>query len=165
MRITQKQTVIGVVLIAILAYGSGYSTAKMGIKEVQQRLESTLLDNQVMEKQIRGMRDQAEAMGKELSALKKNTGVALVPPPYVLDAIKQRGISPEKLLEDLKEHAAMIPEAAVLGGTMHFTQTGIINERWVYGAYEDGHIAGAAVFQWEVRDSRIEWTPILVLKD
>lgn len=154
MQITQKQTVIGVVLIVVLAYGSGYGVARFTTREVQHTLETVVRDNRVMEKQIAEMQEQ-----KEISL------VSLTPPPYVLDKIKQRGVGPEQLLLDLKTHPEVIPEPAVLGGVMGFTRVGIVDQRWVYGAYEDGHIAGAAIFQWKAGPSGITWTPVLVLKD
>ncbi len=165
MQITQKQAVIGMVLMAVLAYGSGYGIARLKMGEIQHTLDTTALDNRVMEKQIEELQGQKDAILKELTRLKEISGVSLTPPPYVLDEIKRSGVTPDQLLLDLAAHPEVIPDPAVLGGVMGFTRVGIVDQRWVYGAYEDGHIAGATIFQWEAGDSGIAWVPVLVLKD
>lgn len=90
-----------------------------------------------------------EAQGAQFPALES----------YMTDALSAAGIaSPEALLANLRSHPEVIPMTPVLGGTMHFTRVGIMDDRWVYGAYEDGHVTGAAIFQWSKVDGAIRWT-------
>lgn len=165
MHFSQKQIVVGVVLIVALAYGSGYGIAKLNMGALQAQLDSAVLKNTDMEKQLQTVKNQADSVSRELISLREQAELSPPLEPYVLDGIRQRGFDPVQLLENLKKTPSAIPEAAVLGGTMAFTETRIINNRWVYGAYEDGHIAGAAIFQWDIKDSTIEWTPVLVLRE
>lgn len=50
----------------------------------------------------------------------------------------------------LKAQPEVIPLKAELGGTMHFTEVQPLNEEWIYGAYEDGHVAGSALFAYRM---------------
>ncbi len=166
MLMNQKRLVIGVVLLALLAYGSGYAVENMKVKQMQSALRDFTAENSQLKKDLADVGQERDAARAELTALKTQTQFTPRLEPYMLDAIKRSGIAdPGKLIEDLTQNPSVIPEEPVLGGTMHFGQVGLINERWVYGSYEDGHIAGAAVFQWEVRDSGLIWTPILVLRE
>lgn len=65
------------------------------------------------------------------------------------------------VVRDLHAHPDLIPFPGVLGGTMGFydtTQVYVLNDRWVYAYFEDGHISGYGLFQYTVRDSgRISW--------
>ncbi len=162
---SQKQVIIGIVIIALLAYASGYTVARMNMASFQETLTRTVTENAELKKQAQSVKVEAEAREKELVELKEKMGSSQAIPSHVMASIRHNGVEPDALLADLRQNPTVIPEQPVLGGTMGFTDTAIINQRWVYGAYEDGHIAGAAVFQWQVKDSSIVWTPILVLGD
>ncbi|MBP6344541.1 hypothetical protein AB8Q18_13825 [Neisseriaceae bacterium CLB008] len=54
----------------------------------------------------------------------------------------------------LKAQPEAIPLKAELGGTMFFTDIKTLNDEWVYGAYEDGHVAGSALFAYRVDDGQ-----------
>jgi hypothetical protein len=65
------------------------------------------------------------------------------------------------LLEDLSRHPEVIPDSAVLGGTMHFTMFRLLNRQWAMAAYEDGHVAGQMLLRFTVAPgSRISWQVI-----
>lgn len=53
----------------------------------------------------------------------------------------------------LKTQPEVIPLAAELGGTMRFTEVQPLNNEWVYAAYEDGHVAGSALFAYRLAAS------------
>ena len=80
-----------------------------------------------------------------------------------LEDLRLRGFrgSATTLAEDLIRHPELIPFPGVLGGTMGFydsTQVHVLNDRWVYAYFEDGHIGGFGVFQYSVGDSgQIKW--------
>ncbi len=67
----------------------------------------------------------------------------------------------EKLKDDLLERGDLIPEDPVLGGTMGFynrEDIHIITDKWVLASYEDGHIGGYLLLEFEVQeDNTIEW--------
>lgn len=162
----RKQMIIGIVLAALLSAGLGYMAGKQGTGQAQETLAKIQAENVLLKKQAADAAQKVEAVQAELAAFKKQAQLTPKLEPYMLASIQRAGIAdPERLIEDLKQHPAVIPSEAVLGGTMHFTQVGLINERWVYGAFEDGHIAGAAVFEWQLQNGEIIWTPILVTEE
>ncbi len=162
----KTQILIGIVGLALLFGGVGYMAGKQGTAQLQQAADQAAAENSVLKTQAAEGEKKAEALAAELAGLKKEIAFAPKLEPYMLDAMKQAGVTdPSLLTEDLKRNPSVIPEEPVLGGTMQFTKVGIIDDHWVYGAYEDGHIAGSAIFQWEYRDSGIIWTPVLVFRE
>jgi hypothetical protein len=57
----------------------------------------------------------------------------------------------------LQERVELIPAKAVLGGTMYFTKTQVIGNKWIVAGFEDGHILGMALYKYEIKDSKIEF--------
>lgn len=56
----------------------------------------------------------------------------------------------EFILNDLQENPGLIPESAVLGGTMRFTAVKFINGELLVAEFEDGHIMGKAVYTYHM---------------
>jgi hypothetical protein len=93
--------------------------------------------------------------------------VTLAVPPFLdnrqIENLKKRGLSsPVKdLRDDLVGHAGIINLDAVHGGKMGFyfrDGITILNERWVFAYFEDGHIAGALLLKYEIDpDGKITW--------
>lgn len=54
------------------------------------------------------------------------------------------------ILKDLQENPNLIPEDAVLGGTMRFTAVTFINGELLVAEFEDGHIMGKAVYTYRM---------------
>ena len=159
----RKRIIVVGVLIALFLYGLGYAMGKRELQPLKESLALLNEGNQTLKSQIvsvaRDAKNAKEALAEEKKRVAVSPGLDLA----VLNAIKEAGVTdPVRLIEDLRQNPLVIPEAAVLGGTMAFRQIGLINDRWVYASYEDGHIAGSAIFQWKIQDSRIIWTPILV---
>ena len=77
---------------------------------------------------------------------------------------EQYGIpDPEAYIDSsLRSQPQQIPLKAVLGGTMQFYKIQLINDRWVYAEYEDGHISGSAIFQYSFnQDGSPQFKPVL----
>lgn len=67
--------------------------------------------------------------------------------PEFFDTIAE----PEKfILNDLQENPGLIPEDAVLGGTMRFTAVTFINGELLVAEFEDGHIMGKAIYSYKL---------------
>jgi uncharacterized coiled-coil protein SlyX len=68
------------------------------------------------------------------------------------------------LKNDLKQRQDLIPYEGVLGGTMGFydeNQIRILNHRWVYAHFEDGHIGGEILLKYNIsEDGNIKWEVI-----
>ncbi len=54
------------------------------------------------------------------------------------------------ILNDLQENPELIPEDAVLGGSMRFTAVTFINGELLVAEFEDGHIMGKAVYTYKM---------------
>lgn len=160
-----KKIVLGMVLMVLLALAVGYSAGRAGLGTLDQRLGAVTADNEALKERVEALQNQADALRAELDTQREQGRYAPPLETYMFDAIRRSGLEPEALLEDLRSHPEVIPESAVLGGTMGFYRIGLLDDRWVYGSYEDGHIAGAAIFQWKPGASGIVWTPVLVRRD
>jgi len=68
------------------------------------------------------------------------------------------------LKTDLKERKDLIPYKGVLGGTMGFydkNRIHILNYKWVYAHFEDGHIGGEMLLEYDIsEDGKINWKVI-----
>ena len=81
-----------------------------------------------------------------------------------IQAMQRRGIArPElQLRRDLTEQPELIPHEPVLGGSMFFVPEGIhvLNDRWVLATFEDGHIRGQMLLEYEVVHGNVMWQVI-----
>lgn len=81
--------------------------------------------------------------------------------PAAADSAQQR--RERVVLDDLAHHPELIPLKAVSGGTMRFvpSECRVLEPNWVYGYYEDGHIAGVGLFQFHRQPGGVlTWTRI-----
>lgn len=65
----------------------------------------------------------------------------------------------QALRQDLSARPELIPHEPVLGGRMYFVPDGVqvLNDRWVLAVFEDGHIRGQALMEYEVAYGNITW--------
>jgi len=85
----------------------------------------------------------------------------IVRQPAAADSSEQRrqGV----VLGDLAHHPELIPLKPIAGGTMRFvpSECRVLEPHWVYGYYEDGHVAGVGLFEFQRRpDGVLSWTRI-----
>ena len=74
----------------------------------------------------------------------------------------------EAILADLARHPELIPFPGLEGGTMRFypSQCSVIAPGWAYGYFEDGHIAGHGLFEYQVgRGGEMHWKRITARLD
>jgi hypothetical protein len=57
------------------------------------------------------------------------------------------------ITEALKQQKDLIPLDPVLGGTMEFRQVQVITENWVLAIYDDGHVQGKSIFEYELKEN------------
>lgn len=68
----------------------------------------------------------------------------------------------DDILDDLFLQTDLIESEPVLGGTMRFVSAYMISKDWVIGSFEDGHLAGVGIYQFEVLDNTdITWRIIV----
>ena len=81
-------------------------------------------------------------------------------PIYDGNNLLRKGIdNPAEFIEkSLKEQPTLIPIKGVLGGTMHFTEIQPLSDEWVIANYEDGHIAGKAIYKYKLnKNGKLEF--------
>ena len=76
--------------------------------------------------------------------------------------LKKKGLRQpvDDLTEDLMGQRDLIPIDGVLGGTMAFVKSEmvILNDKWVFASFDDGHMLGRALLEYEVsEDGKISW--------
>ncbi|WP_418081374.1 hypothetical protein [Thioalkalivibrio nitratireducens] len=78
-----------------------------------------------------------------------------------VQAMQRRGIArPElQLARSLLEQPELISHAPVLGGQMYFVPDGIhvLNDRWVLATFEDGHVRGQMLLEYDVAHGNVTW--------
>ncbi|WP_051935864.1 hypothetical protein [Salegentibacter sp. Hel_I_6] len=105
----------------------------------------TLLKIDSLEANLDRLNIQKDSMEKELHLLKSRRPVAFT---QAFDTLN----NPESLIvESLKRNTQIIPEKSVLGGEMRFVESEILNERFIWATYEDGHIGGEAIFEYSLK--------------
>lgn len=106
-------------------------------------------DNQALKEQL----NEAQNQLVEIQASPKTLADS-----FEQSQIEKEGISPENITNDLFNHPELIPYEGVLGGTMMFTSVNVINQHYVFARFEDGHIMGAGLFEFQINaDQSINW--------
>ena len=81
-----------------------------------------------------------------------------------IQAMQRRGLArPDvQLRSDLAQQPELIRHEPVLGGSMYFVPEGIhiLNDRWVLATFEDGHIRGQMLLEYEVVHGNVVWQVI-----
>ncbi len=71
------------------------------------------------------------------------------------------GANPERrILQELGKRVDLIPQKAVLGGVMAFVlqESVVLNRHWVLAVFEDGHVRGQALYQYQMNgQSEFSW--------
>jgi hypothetical protein len=81
-----------------------------------------------------------------------------------IQTMQRRGLArPDvQLRSDLARQPELIQPEPVLGGSMYFVPEGIhiLNDRWVLATFEDGHIRGQMLLEYEVVHGNVVWQVI-----
>jgi len=96
---------------------------------------------------------------KQISVENRNS---LLDEGMILKLKKNGLVDPiNQIVNDLASHPEIINEEGVVGGTMGFyDKSGIVilNERWVYAPYDDGHIIGYLIAEYSIAEGgKIKW--------
>lgn len=83
-------------------------------------------------------------------------------------ALRDQGLADpvSDIKTDLARHPELIPVAGTPGGTMGFyayDRIWILNGRWAYADFEDGHIGGSMLLEYWVEGGRIRWTRLAII--
>ena len=116
---------------------------------------------------------------REASFIRRNDSLSLILqeiriknsiPPFLdrrqVEDLAMKGLANpvEDLRNDLISDPDLIGASAVLGGQMGFyfrDGIHILNKRWVFAYFEDGHLAGAMLLRYDIdKEGRIIWEVI-----
>ena len=119
------------------------------------------------EEQLAETRKEGEALQAKLNAFQRGS---LLPGGDVVQ-LKKKGLSnlEENLATDLMRHKELIPYKGVMGGSMGFyskQDIHFLTSRWVMASFEDGHIAGQMLLEYDVSPGgEIQWKVISAYLD
>lgn len=177
-----KKKIIGMVLILLICISLMYLLSQstkineqlmMEISELQYKLESTQsqYDDYIVE--IDGvitsintsleLKDaKYELLRIEHDNLTRDYNMQKIITETTKYKLSELGISDYSVVEeDLYLHPEYIGFEGILGGTMFFYKTRLLNDKLVYGEFEDGHINGYGIYKYDVKeDGNIEWQVI-----
>lgn len=106
--------------------------------------EKTRLKIDNLNAQVNALKVENDSLREELMLLENRNRVVF---SEAFDTIE----NPEAFIsEALKSDPELIPEEGVLGGTMQFIETEILNERFIWAEFEDGHINGQAIYEYRL---------------
>lgn len=118
--------------------------------------------------------DELKKQLTDLNLLTRNTNQSLnenqTLSDWAIEKFKAKGLSDpvRDIISDLLKHPQLIPYEGILGGTMRFyeNESRILNNKWVYAYFEDGHYSGYMLLEYDVTDNgKISWEKIAVMKN
>jgi hypothetical protein len=102
-----------------------------------------------------------------LAVLLQEISITGAIPPFLdqkqLENLVDKGLTDpvSEIRQDLVERSGLIDMESVHGGKMGFyfhDGIHILNEKWVFAYFEDGHIAGAMLLRYEINeDGSLRW--------
>lgn len=111
--------------------------------------------------------DRAEKLEQELIEIIEASKKLSLPDEASVYLLKDMGVEEYSVLTDsiTELGEGIIGFDGVLGGTMHFTNIRILNDRWVFARFEDGHYGGYGIYRFEIIDDQIIWSTVAEYSD
>lgn len=114
--------------------------------------------NEKLIEQVYILQIENDSLTDILTKDKMNSDISETPQWYYPETdsrqLLESGIEePEAYIKNaLLEKTDLIPMDAVLGGTMHYNNIQLLGNKWLIADFEDGHVYGKAIFEYELRD-------------
>lgn len=147
MAVTRKERFMWLILSVVLLSISLVFFQAAG-REHKQVLALNLLQKDLVQKNTKLTKDY-EKVQNLLTKAHTQTAVTGLP------------TTKETLVGDLQKHPELIPYKGVLGGKMGFYDPAgimVLNSRWVFASFDDGHITGAMLLEYTVGPGgKISW--------
>lgn len=136
-----KQLFLPLLLMAIISCNNGDNRE---ITQLRSQIDS--LNQAIVQRQT------------QIENLKRQT----ILPDYQIKRLKQLGLEDpiNDLVKDVYGKPEIIDKNGVLGGNMVISEVDILNGKWAYAKYEDGHIMGSMLLEYTVKNGKIVWTII-----
>jgi hypothetical protein len=131
--------------------------ATLGCQNEQRELQEMemVLDS------LSGIVETQQRQNDSLEQINLNTNETVIPVYFKkeFDTIDD----PRAYITDaLQKQREKIPIDAVLGGSMEFRQVEILTEDWVMAVYDDGHIQGKSIYEYELQpNGDIQFTEVV----
>ena len=151
---------------------------KIGILEKELTAKQGAIDNLNAEKEsmIGQIAQNAVEYDSEIADLKLQVGElndklsnSYQYPSYYIDYLAQNGFaSPSLLIDTLSDESDLIPVKGILGGTMYWIPQNsiLLNDKFVFAAFEDGHVVGFALLQYSLKgQGEVTWKIIETYMD
>lgn len=150
--IVVQSTIIGLLLLYLV-----FSTGETGGNSVPKEERARLMA------QMEVCAQRNDSLAAEIQQLRIDRAV----PPFLdkqqVENLKKKGLSDpvNDIRKDLANEPELINMQAVHGGKMGFyfhEGIHILNEKWVFAWFEDGHNAGAVLLEYKINeDGNIGW--------
>ncbi len=171
--------IIALLLIALVVTIGLLITQSRDIEQQQTQIASMAHEHTTQGSEIVKLNQEKEALIKQVAqtavdydakiaeinrtkdALESKIAVSFTLPDYVLENLSKHGFkTPLALLENLKTHDELLLVEGVLGGNMKWWPelSIVLNEKYVFGYFEDGHILGYALLKYSFdSDDNLKW--------
>lgn len=158
--------VLGVLFILLLIVGIGLYYYYDQSRELRHQIEEYAEQNEELGNEVAELRERIEEMEtEETEQPVSDIGEISFRPfsDFDLRRFEQKGIEdPISFLRDqVQDNPELIPTEPVLGGTMSFYDRDaiqVLNDRWVLATYEDGHISGQILLEYDIdEEGEISW--------
>ena len=125
-----------------------------------------IVNNSMYKRQLERLERNNTKLVDQLEQAHKVPAAAIELFGWDVQAMKKKGLTDpvSQIIADLKQHRELIPYKGTLGGTMNFYDDGkiwILTKKWVLAYFEDGHIAGYLLLEYEIRQGgKITWKTV-----
>lgn len=129
--------------------------------------ELTLQEVQTLIAMNDTMSEALETLKDRLAAIEEGYETPGYPDEASVYILKEMGIEDYTVLSDslMDLGQDIIGYEGILGGTMHFISVKVLNDKWAFARFEDGHYGGYGIYEFQVSDGRISWRTIVEYTD
>ncbi|NBI28101.1 hypothetical protein [Chengkuizengella marina] len=168
-RYTRIIAVVSMIILLLVINVKQFSTNKslhqlneLAIKQLdlsEDEINALMNTKSAIEKELQDIKLENEKLRSEITDLNTDNENLQILNSGTTQTIEKIGpYNSEEIIKDLLKHPELIPFDGVVGGTMFFNEADVLNDKWVYATYEDGHISGAGIFEYKVdQDNKIKW--------
>lgn len=184
MEVKMNKKIISIVVITILIVVSFYFlvgeiqnlSAKIDdlndkVQVIVDEYSDLIIENEELQVEFD---DELSAMNEELEETEQKLNEVIevskklsYPDEASIYILKDMGIEDYSILTDSLSELGedIIGFQGILGGTMYFTNVKILNDRWAFGRFEDGHYGGYGIYKFEINGDDIVWNTIVEYSD
>ncbi len=147
-----------IIILVIIAAFSIFANMNIMRKYQKQNDEYTMI------------KERFDEMKKELAIYKELAYYKDVLNDVDYSYLQKKGLREpiKQIKEDLMSKPEIIEIKGIKGGKIDFYDSRniyILNSKWVYAFFEDGHIAGSVLLEYTINNGKINWQVIKVITE